>query len=209
RPGGLRGGWTQVEQLYQKPGPRTGWWIVTACALAPNGVDPERLVQLATAALALDTHSDAYRLWLGAAQYRAGRFEQALRSLEAVTRSDNGWTNSEAWPLLAMTHHPLGHPEEARRRPGKARQGPQQATRLMSFCSTGITSPFSRSTYSTAKPTHCWRTPRPPTTPCSGSFAPAGTPLSGSSTRPLRPSPGPLSCGRRTPSSGWPVASLP
>src|SRR5262249_54966826 len=88
--------------------------------------DPERLVQLATAALATDPHSTAYRLWLGAAQYRAGRFEQALRSLEAVTRSDTGWTNSEAWPLLAMTHPPPGHAEEARRWLEKTREGLEQ-----------------------------------------------------------------------------------
>src|SRR5207248_1341112 len=55
--------------------------------------------------------------------YRAGRFEQALRTLEEATRFGEGWTNSEAWPLLAMTHHRLGHAEEARRWLERTRRG--------------------------------------------------------------------------------------
>jgi tetratricopeptide (TPR) repeat protein len=62
------------------------------------------------------------------ALYRAGRFEQALRTLEEVTRADTGWTNCEAWPLLAMTHHRLGHAQEARRWLDRTSQGFEQTT---------------------------------------------------------------------------------
>src|SRR5262249_4958561 len=107
--------------------PRTGWWIVTSCTLAPNDVDPARVVKLAEASLASDPGSLLYRLWLGVALYRAGRFEQALRTLDEVTRSGNDWTNSEAWPVRAMTHQRLGQADEARRWLDKTRQGFEEA----------------------------------------------------------------------------------
>jgi tetratricopeptide (TPR) repeat protein len=116
-----------VEQ-FGVPDARGGWWIVNACTLAPNDVEPARLVRLAESALAAEPQSQEYRLWLGAALYRAGRFEQALRTLEEVTRADTGWTNSEAWPLLAMTHHRLGHAPEARRWLDRTSQGFEQTT---------------------------------------------------------------------------------
>src|SRR5262249_60870875 len=111
---GYRAACAQMCEQFSGQDPRTCWWRVSACTLAPNGVDPARLVELAETALASDRQSLLYRLWLGVAQYRAGRFEQALGTLEAVTQSDSEWTNSEAWPVLPMTHHRLARLHHAR-----------------------------------------------------------------------------------------------
>src|SRR5262249_47214233 len=124
---GYRRAAARLFEQFDNPGPRTGWWIVCTCTLGPSGVAPERLVQVAGAAPRVDPQGLPYRLWLGAAQYRAGRFEQALRTLEEVTRSGDGWTNSEAWPLLAMVHHRLGHAVEARRWLDRTRRAFDQA----------------------------------------------------------------------------------
>ena len=52
---------------------------------------------------------------LGAALYRAGRFAEAIRSLEEShqNRSDDG--DPRGFAFLAMAHHRLGHRDEAQR----------------------------------------------------------------------------------------------
>jgi len=53
---------------------------------------------------------------LGAALYRAGRFEDAIRRLEeGIQLRGGGQGNPFDWLFLAMAHHRLGHREEARR----------------------------------------------------------------------------------------------
>jgi tetratricopeptide (TPR) repeat protein len=52
---------------------------------------------------------------LGAALYRAGRYDEAIRGLEETIRLRGGQGHSSDWSLLAMAHHRLGHREEARR----------------------------------------------------------------------------------------------
>ncbi len=68
---------------------------------------------------------------LGAALYRAGRFEDAIRSLEG------GQNFHDAWPFLAMAHGRLGHCDEGRRwldrlRNERANSGPAKEDDLMS-----------------------------------------------------------------------------
>jgi tetratricopeptide (TPR) repeat protein len=53
-----------------------------------------------------------YRLGLGAALYRAGRYREAIKNLEGADRLDHGC--SEALAFLAMAHHRLGEQEQAR-----------------------------------------------------------------------------------------------
>jgi serine/threonine protein kinase/tetratricopeptide (TPR) repeat protein len=125
---GYRQACTRMCAYYEAPGTRNGWWMVRTCTLAPNGIDPGRLTRLAEAAVAGEPQNLTYRLCLRAAQYRAGRFDLALRALEDVAQAGGGWTNSEAWPLLAMAHHRLGHAEEARRWLDKTYQGFEQTT---------------------------------------------------------------------------------
>ena len=52
---------------------------------------------------------------LGAALYRAGRCDDAIRRLEEGNRLRGEEGLPSAWPFLAMAHHGLGHHDEARR----------------------------------------------------------------------------------------------
>jgi tetratricopeptide (TPR) repeat protein len=53
---------------------------------------------------------------LGAALYRAGRYDEAIRRLEeAIQARPGGQGIPSDWLLLAMAHHRLGHRELARR----------------------------------------------------------------------------------------------
>jgi len=68
------------------------------CAVKPTPNAPLMLTSLDT---------------LGAALYRAGRFEDAIRRLEASTRFMNGVGGPKDWVFLAMAHHRLGHRDQA------------------------------------------------------------------------------------------------
>jgi tetratricopeptide (TPR) repeat protein len=52
---------------------------------------------------------------LGAALYRAGRYDEAIRRLEEAIRVRDGVGVPADWAFLAMAHHRLGHPDAARR----------------------------------------------------------------------------------------------
>ena len=89
-------------------------WIA---ALAPGAVpDVESLVRLAE--LAVKPRPDIQRKannlnTLGAAVYRAGRFEEAIRRLEEGIQLRNGISVPQDWVFLAMAHHRLGHRDQA------------------------------------------------------------------------------------------------
>jgi tetratricopeptide (TPR) repeat protein len=86
--------------------------------LAPGSVaDSETPVRLADAALkGFPPQQKALVLnTLGAALYRAGRFEDSIRRLEEGVRLRNGQSEPQDWVFLAMAHHRLGHRDEARR----------------------------------------------------------------------------------------------
>ncbi len=89
-------------------------WI---CVLADNAVDdPATLVLLAERALA-GSPEQAKPLvlnTLGAALYRADRFEEAIRRLDEGIRKRSGQSLPEDWAFLAMAHHRLGHRDQAR-----------------------------------------------------------------------------------------------
>jgi serine/threonine protein kinase len=91
------------------------------CALVPGSVpDPGRLVSLAEQAVAAG-HRGPERLFrLSLAEYRAGRFDEAVRrareSLASLPEGDNGPVAAIDAAILAMAHHRLGQTGEARRR---------------------------------------------------------------------------------------------
>jgi tetratricopeptide (TPR) repeat protein len=90
--------------------------VAALCASGPYTVaDPELPVRLAAAALQQlnQKHPDLLNTLAGAL-YRAGRFDEAIRRLEEAIQARGGDKPTD-WPCLAMTHHRLGHPEEARR----------------------------------------------------------------------------------------------
>jgi len=51
---------------------------------------------------------------LGAALYRAGRLEEAIRRLEEGIQLRNGTSIPQDWVFLATAHHRLGHRAQAR-----------------------------------------------------------------------------------------------
>jgi tetratricopeptide (TPR) repeat protein len=75
-------------------------------------VDPARAAQWANQVIA-NNHAPWCFHVLGLAQYRAGQFDQALQSFTKA--NVNAWRYSELnWFGLALVHHRLGHPDEAR-----------------------------------------------------------------------------------------------
>jgi serine/threonine protein kinase len=94
--------------------------IAWLCVLAPAAVpDASRVVELAEKAVARShtvaaVHRQAMLNTLGAALYRAGRFDEAIERLnEAVGMHSKGGTAGD-WFFLAMTHARLGDTTTAR-----------------------------------------------------------------------------------------------
>ena len=94
--------------------------VAWSCVLAPDAVaDREAPVRLAEAALAGHPEGGRQRSdvlkTLGAALYRAGRFEDAIRRLDESiqTRGDGG--DPKGFAFLALAHHRLGRRDEAER----------------------------------------------------------------------------------------------
>jgi WD40 repeat protein len=106
------------EDLLAKFGNWTDPWF---CVLAPDSVaDYEAPVRLAEATVASIPQkggrekSDALKT-LGAALYRAGRFEEAIRRLNESIQARGDGGAPTAFAFLALAHHHLGHHDEAKR----------------------------------------------------------------------------------------------
>jgi WD40 repeat protein/Flp pilus assembly protein TadD len=109
-----------LKRLGPTPTPGDAYHVAWTCALGPGATaDPAQIVPLAervVAALPPDADNLAV---LGAALYRAGRFEEAvnrfqesaeLRPVDTLHRQSVEYT----WLFLAMAEHRLGHSEAAR-----------------------------------------------------------------------------------------------
>jgi tetratricopeptide (TPR) repeat protein len=89
-------------------------WI---CALGPGGVaDPQAPARLAERALDLadDSEKDAVMNTLGAAYFRAGQHEKAIRKIEEGIAHRGGESSPQDWAFLAMAYADLGKRDEAR-----------------------------------------------------------------------------------------------
>jgi tetratricopeptide (TPR) repeat protein len=88
------------------------------CVLAPGAV-ANRTAPVRLAELAVNDAPEGEKPnnlnTLGAALYRAGRFEQAICRLQEGIRKRGGASLPQDWVFLAMAHHRLGHDTEARR----------------------------------------------------------------------------------------------
>jgi tetratricopeptide (TPR) repeat protein len=120
---GDRNGWrgataALLDRFGGTINPWTAGNVARSCAVGPEAAaDPGVPVGLAEAAVqdaGQSLKADALRT-LGAALYRAGRCDEAIRRLEEGNRLRDGEGLPSAWPFLAMAHHGLGHREEARR----------------------------------------------------------------------------------------------
>ncbi|MFO0907398.1 MAG: tetratricopeptide repeat protein [Isosphaeraceae bacterium] len=101
--------------------------LAWSCALGPDALDDyDPLIRLATRAAA--SRPEPNRLnTVGAILFRAGRFEEAIRQLDrAIQVHGAGGTQYDAL-FLAMTHHRLGHSDEARRWYDRATSTPPAA----------------------------------------------------------------------------------
>jgi tetratricopeptide (TPR) repeat protein len=102
-----------IQRAAQSKDPYEAYILARSCAIGRKSpVDPAQAVQWANRAVASD-----HRPWcfaaLGLAQYRAGQFDQALQSFTKA--NDKAWPAGElSWFGLALVHHRLGHPDEAR-----------------------------------------------------------------------------------------------
>ena len=95
----------------------TAW----ACAVSPDsGIAPWRLVELAGRGLAKDPKDSNALNTMGAALYRAGRYEEAVARLDDAIRVRDGTGMWADWLFLALAHHRLGHADDARRWLAKA-----------------------------------------------------------------------------------------
>jgi serine/threonine protein kinase/WD40 repeat protein/tetratricopeptide (TPR) repeat protein len=134
---GNQGGYRDVcSDMLQRFSEEAVW----TCTVTPySGADPARIVSLAEAAIAKSPKGQGYvnqDHWhvnqLGAALYRAGRFEEAIRQLTEATKLGVHPYRSNmltTWYFLAMAHHRLGHADEARCWHDKAVQGTEEALR--------------------------------------------------------------------------------
>jgi WD40 repeat protein/tetratricopeptide (TPR) repeat protein len=113
---------------------RFGEGAAWTCTLAQNsGADPARLVGLAEKALAKSSRDHWHVNLLGAALYRAGRFEEAVKRLtEATELSSHPFRTNMlcTWFFLAMAHRGLGHAAEARRWLDKGVHATEEALKL-------------------------------------------------------------------------------
>jgi WD40 repeat protein/tetratricopeptide (TPR) repeat protein len=76
--------------------------------------DPQRVAFLARRAIELSSGQALSLNSLGVAEYRAGRYAQAITTLEQSLAAGSGQSDAFDLFFLAMAHHQLGHREEAR-----------------------------------------------------------------------------------------------
>jgi len=91
--------------------------LVRTCVLLPErSRDPARMVELATTSLAATPVPPWHLYVLGAAHYRAGQHESAVRRLRESLEVDPNWAARPInYPMLAMAYYRLGRHDEARR----------------------------------------------------------------------------------------------
>jgi serine/threonine-protein kinase len=121
RPGYVKTCADMIEKCGKKAGPRA-YHVARACTLAPDALADAALpARLA----AKELQDNAGQFWSlteqGALAYRAGRYQEAVPFLEQSLKADHKPGREVLnWLWLALAHHRLGKPEEARRWLGKA-----------------------------------------------------------------------------------------
>jgi tetratricopeptide (TPR) repeat protein len=126
---GDRVGWERAIAglLDRFPGPMHPHWaaadmVALLCALGPHGLSDTRVpVRLAEAAIrnatedGFDFKGHGFLNTLGAALYRAGRYDEAIRRTTEGMQGAGGRSEPLDWAFLALAHSRLGHREEALR----------------------------------------------------------------------------------------------
>jgi len=103
--------------------------LAWTCSLAPGATaDPEQVVRLARLALAQDAENYVCQRALGAALYRADKFQEAIERFTFALQLRKQPAPS-TWLFLALAHQRLKHTEEAKKWLDKAREWIAQARR--------------------------------------------------------------------------------
>jgi tetratricopeptide (TPR) repeat protein len=90
--------------------------IAWACVRFPDAVaDASQPLQLAEKAVAIKPGEHASLNTLGAALYRAKRFEDSIKKFEEAIKVHGQGGHASDWLFLAMAHHRLGHMDEAKK----------------------------------------------------------------------------------------------
>src|SRR5262249_42085615 len=104
-------------------------YLVSTCVMGPDATaDYLPLLRLAEKHAATGPKNWHYLQALGAARYRAGRFEAAVEAINNAGKAHANGGNAFNWLFLAMANHRLGHANEARQWLAKAVQWIEQAT---------------------------------------------------------------------------------
>jgi tetratricopeptide (TPR) repeat protein len=120
-----------LERFGQTDKPDVAHWVAWTSVLAPGSVkDWDPSLKLAETA----ARTNFYAHTLGAALYRAGRYEEAIQRLKAITgvgeQAGSPVRSSAAYPwfFLAMAHQRLGQTEEGRKCLDEGIKGMEQET---------------------------------------------------------------------------------
>jgi WD40 repeat protein/Flp pilus assembly protein TadD len=113
-----------LHDLGQTADASTAWAVAQACVLCPQTVKDQALVvQLARKAAKSEPDNLVYRETLGAALYRSGDFDAAVRELNLVVENH---LSPLVRMFLAMAHHQLAHPKAAKDLYAKAARAVEQ-----------------------------------------------------------------------------------
>jgi WD40 repeat protein/tetratricopeptide (TPR) repeat protein len=108
-----------VREMGRREGrtddPAVAFVLARTCVLVPDpGIEPEQAICWAEQAVASERNA-WYLHVLGAAHYRAGHFDEAIRRVEESNRGD--WSNegkTQNWLVQAMAYQRLGESTKAR-----------------------------------------------------------------------------------------------
>jgi len=121
---GDRAGWRRtVAALLDRFGGTTNPWtansVATACVMGAEATAdpgaPIRLAEIAVQGGGGTSDKSNFLNTLGAALYRAGRYEEAIGRLEEAVQARGGVGMPDDWEFLALTHYRLGHRDGALR----------------------------------------------------------------------------------------------
>ena len=125
---------SMLEHFGQTEKADTAFWVAWTCVVAGDEVEYfAEVIKLAEQAVESSERNDNYLKTLGAALYRAGRFDEAAQQLTDLTDAwDQGselptsTSPAYTWFFLAMANHQLGHLDEARKWLDKAVEQAEQ-----------------------------------------------------------------------------------
>jgi tetratricopeptide (TPR) repeat protein len=107
-----------VTELKRTGNANLAMWVADACVVTSEPeVDLAPVVDWLERGAAQDPNRCWYWHRLGAAHYRTGRFEEAVRALDRARHCPSHAKDGGAvtdWLFLAMAHHRLDHAKEAR-----------------------------------------------------------------------------------------------